>query len=197
MTPASVTLRLPDWVGRLTLAEPSLSTDEERLRWVIGLARRNVQEGTGGPFAAAVFHRESGRLVAAGVNQVEALLLSCAHAEVLALLLAQDRLGSFDLGAAGNGAHELVSSAQPCMMCLGAVVWSGVSRLVYGATRRDVESLSGFDEGFLARRWVQRLERRGIEVVGARLRQEAREVLRLYRERGGTVYNARRPARSG
>jgi len=188
MVSLSATLTLPGWVAELAPSGLVLSTDEERLRLAIALAERNVLEGTGGPFGAAVFERTTGRLIAAGVNRVEALSASPAHAEVMALILAQTILGGFDLGRPEHGPHELVSSAQPCMMCLGAVLWSGVSRLVYGATRRDVESLSSFDEGFLPRRWAHRLKRRGIEVAGGLLRQEARAVLRLYGERGGTLY---------
>jgi tRNA(Arg) A34 adenosine deaminase TadA len=164
----------------------------ERMRYVLDLTRRSVIEGTGGPFGAAVFERESGRLVAAGVNRVEALKLSCAHAEVLALSLAQHRLGVYDLGAAGIPQHALVSSAQPCLMCAGAVLWSGVTELAYAATKQDVERALGFDEGFLARGWQRRLARRGVTVRAALLRDEARSILRLYRERNGTIYTPRR-----
>jgi tRNA(Arg) A34 adenosine deaminase TadA len=182
---------LPQWLQDETAAPPVCLSETERMRYVIELARRNVIEGTGGPFGAAVFERDSGRLLAAGVNRVEALNLSCAHAEVLALSLAQQRRGGYDLGANGTTSHTLVSSAQPCLMCTGAVLWSGVTALTYAATKKDVERLLGFDEGFLPRGWQRRLGRRGITVRGALLRDEARDILRLYRERGGTIYSPR------
>jgi tRNA(Arg) A34 adenosine deaminase TadA len=182
---------LPQWLRDETAAPRTFLSETERMRYVIDLARRNVLEGTGGPFGAAVFERDSGRLLAAGVNRVEALNLSCAHAEVLALSLAQQRRGGYDLGASGTTSHALVSSAQPCLMCTGAVLWSGVTELTYAATKKDVERLLGFDEGFLPRGWQRRLGRRGITVRGALLRDEARDVLRLYGERGGTIYSPR------
>ncbi len=182
----------PDWLAQDPATGRVFSGEGERVRHVIELARRNVLEGTGGPFGAAVFERESGRLIAEGVNRVEALAFSAAHAEIMALMAAQERLGAYDLGGPGLARHVLVSSAQPCLMCAGAVLWSGVVGLVYAATRRDVEHVLGFDEGFLPRGWQRRMRRRGIEVDAGRLRQEARAVLELYRGRGGTIYNARR-----
>ncbi len=184
-------LSLPDWlVERVRTCPDPLPGENDRMRWVIELSRQNVLAGTGGPFAAAVFTRDSHRLVAAGVNRVEPLGISSAHAEVMALSFAQAVSGSYDLAARGD--HELVSSAQPCLMCLGAVLWSGVYRLVYGAPTPDVEEILGFDEGFVPDNWQAQLARRGIEVAGDVLRTEAAAVLRLYRERAGAVYNSSR-----
>jgi tRNA(Arg) A34 adenosine deaminase TadA len=187
---------LPDWLIHEPALGQTMASETERMRYVIELSRRNVLERTGGPFGAAVFECDSGRLVAAGVNRVEALSFSGAHAEVIALLLAQERLATYDLGAEGLPRHVLVSSAQPCLMCAGAVLWSGVVRLVYAATKGDVERVLGFDEGFLPRGWQRKLRRRGIVVSPCLLRQEARAVLELYRERDGLIYRARQGARN-
>jgi tRNA(Arg) A34 adenosine deaminase TadA len=97
---------------------------------------------------------------------------------------------NFDLGAAGPGS-ELVTSSQPCLMCLGATLWSGVTRLTYGATAADVTSVLGFDEGPLPRDWQGELNKRGITVAGEFLRAEAVEVLELYKKSRGTIYNGR------
>src|SRR3972149_2040225 len=114
---------LPAWAREYTrrLGE-AYPRPEDRTMLAIELSRRNVQERTGGPFGAAVFESRGGRLVGIGVNRVESLGLSVAHAEVVALCLAQMRVGDYDLGARGLPSHELVSSAQPCAMCVGAVV---------------------------------------------------------------------------
>ncbi len=77
-------------------------------------------------------------------------------------------------------------------MCLGAVLWSGVTRLTYGAAADDVQGILGFDEGPLPRDWRGELGRRGITVAGEFLRAEAAEVLELYKKTSGTVYNARK-----
>ncbi|QIN77890.1 nucleoside deaminase [Rubrobacter marinus] len=188
------TLRLPEWVdGFLPDAETPYPSVEDRMRLVVGLARENVERGTGGPFGAAVFDLRSGRLVAPGVNAVVALGLSVAHAEVLAISTAQGVLGRFDLGGEGEPPLELVTSTEPCAMCSGAILWSGVRSLASGARDEDARAV-GFDEGPKAHRWELPFEERGITVARDVLREEAAGVLRRYAEGGGEIYNARRGA---
>ena len=183
---APVILAQPGWIHECC-GEPERAYPDagERLRLVVELARRNVERDTGGPFGAAVFDLSSFRLVAAGVNRVIPESCSVAHAEIMAIMLAQKRLGTFDLRSAGD--FELATSAEPCAMCYGALPWSGIRRLAYGATREDVQSI-GFDEGDKPADWARALEARGIEVVHALLRAEAREALEQYRRRDGTIY---------
>jgi tRNA(Arg) A34 adenosine deaminase TadA len=188
--PADLGIALPEWIAAFAGRGRVLSTLEERMGFVIEASRRNLLEHTGGPFAAAVFERDSGVLVALGVNLVMTQGLSLLHAEVLACALAQRKLGCYDLGAAGLPAHQLVSSAEPCGMCLGAVCWSGVRQLVVGARDADVRAL-GFDEGPKPADWPQELGGRGIEVVTDVRREQAAAVLRAYRAKGGTIYSAR------
>jgi tRNA(Arg) A34 adenosine deaminase TadA len=189
--PTSVALTLPSWLNDMLAAGDMVLQDpEQRMRWVIGLSRLNVEHRTGGPFAAAVFERETGRLLGAGVNRVEPLNLSPAHAEIMAFAFAQQKMKTFDLDSFGSGS-ELVTSSQPCLMCLGASLWSGVTRLTYGAAAADVSGMLGFDEGPLPRDWPGELNKRGITVVGEYLRAEAVAVLELYRQSQGTVYNGR------
>ncbi len=147
--PTSVTLNLPEWLNKM-LAKPLLLPDpEQRMRWIIGLSRLNVEHKSGGPFAAAVFARETGRLLGAGVNRVEPLNLSPAHAEIMAYAFAQQKMKTFDLDSFASGC-ELVTSSQPCLMCLGATLWSGVTRLTYGATAADVTGHAGLRRGAAA-----------------------------------------------
>jgi tRNA(Arg) A34 adenosine deaminase TadA len=160
------------------------------MRFAIELARENIEHRTGGPFGAAVFEAESGRLVSAGVNLVEASHCSIAHAEMIAIAMGQQTLGRYDLGADGR-TYEMVTSAEPCAMCLGAIPWSGLQRVVCGAHGEDAGAI-GFDEGAKPADWVGELRRRGIEVVRDVLREEAQAVLRQYAESGGLVYNAQR-----
>jgi tRNA(Arg) A34 adenosine deaminase TadA len=190
--PTSVTLTLPPWLEKITARDVVLPDPEERMRWVIGLSRRNVEEKSGGPFAAAVFACGSGRLLAASVNRVEPLNCSPAHAEVMAFAFSQRRLGTYDLGADTAAPCELVTSSQPCLMCLGATLWSGVTRLAFAANAEDVAGVLGFDEGPLPRDWRGELQKRGITVMGEFLRAEAVAVLQLYKKMQGTVYNSRK-----
>lgn len=189
--PLAATLALPGWVGPFLAARPALcGSDEERMALVLALGREQVERGSGGPFAAAIFARESGQLLAVGLNRVVPQAASVAHAEVLALLLAQQRLGSFDLAAAGLPACELVSSAQPCAMCYGALLWSGVRRVVCSASREAVEGILGFDEGPLPPDWRGELRRRQIELQEGVLRAEGEALLQRYAELGGVIYNS-------
>ena len=192
MKSKAIRIELPQWLQQLAIDERELySTREERMAFVVGLSRRNIENGTGGPFAAAVFDRGSGELIAAGVNMVTAVGLSVAHAEIVAIMQAQSILGGFDLGGAGMPECELVTSTAPCAMCLGAVPWSGVRAVICGARDEDARAV-GFDEGSKRRDWAQELEVRGIEVVQDVLREEAAAVLRGYADRGGIVYNGSR-----
>lgn len=153
---------------------------------VIELAERNVAEG-GGPFGAAVFSTD-GRLIAPGVNRVVPSAAPIAHAEIVAVGLAGQVLGSWDI--AGLGAFELVTSVEPCAMCLGAVPWSGVEHLVCGATDSDARAV-GFHEGNKPPNWVDDLAGIGIRVTQGVLRDRAIAVLHGYASGGGAIYNGR------
>jgi tRNA(Arg) A34 adenosine deaminase TadA len=186
-----VVLDLPAWVEEF-LHDPDRSypTEEDRMRLVIELSRLNVDHGTGGPFGAGVFDLSTNRLVAPGVNLVTTTNLSTAHAEIVAIMVAQQIVGNFDLGGQGRPPYELVASTEPCAQCFGSVPWSGVRRLVCGARDEDARSI-GFDEGPKMPDWAAALEQRGISVVCDVCRDEAASVLRDYARSGGVIYNAR------
>jgi tRNA(Arg) A34 adenosine deaminase TadA len=185
-------LSLPDWaVATLNQLPRHLPTLEARMAAVIDFSRRNFREGTGGPFAAGVFERDSGRLVVIGVNRVVPSNCSSAHAEIMALSLAQRILGTFDLGGPGLPAHQLVVNWRPCAMCYGAVPWSGVRSLVVAGDGPELEEITGFDEGPVHPDWRRELERRGIEVTADVLRDEAIAVWREFAAGEQLVYNGR------
>ncbi|MFC8430210.1 nucleoside deaminase [Streptomyces sp. NPDC057253] len=185
--------QLPPWVlTELADAPDTLPTDEDRIRLTNRLADRNHREDTGGPFAALVVETETGRLLSAGVNLVLSSGLSSTHAEVVAVSLAQTRLGAWDLGAPGGPDLELVVNWRPCAMCYGAAMWSGIRRLVVPGEGPELEQLTGFDEGPMREDWAEQFEQRGIQVTSGVLRDEAIAVFRAYGEReDAVVYNAR------
>lgn len=154
---------------------------------VLELTREQVRVGSGGPFGAAVFASDSGRLLAVGINLVVASRCSIAHAEMVAIASAQQTLGHYDLRQAVPGGCVLISSAEPCAMCLGALPWSGIDRLVCAARDADVRAI-GFDEGHKPPDWVEGYARRGIGVTRDVRREEALEVLQEYATRGGEIY---------
>jgi len=183
---------MPEWT-RQTLADSprAFTTLEARMAVVLHFAQLNVEKNTGGPFAAGVFEEESGKLLAIGVNRVVDSNCSSAHAEIMALTLAQQKLGHYDLGRAKMPCTQLVVSCRPCAMCLGAVIWSGVSSLVLALSGNEAEDLLNFDEGPIHPDWLTELAQRGIHVHQNVMSMEAREILQTYGAKGSLIYNAR------
>jgi tRNA(Arg) A34 adenosine deaminase TadA len=183
-----LTIGLPEWVAALMATMPAaITTNEEQMDLAIRLARESTERG-GGPFGAVVVEQDGGRIVAPGVNLVVPLRSSLAHAEIVAISIAQQLAGTYDLDAPGLPALQLVTSTEPCAMCLGAIPWSGVSSVVCGATAHDAEGI-GFDEGAKPSDWPATLARRGIAVVRGVRREQAAAVLAEYARRGGRIYN--------
>lgn len=186
-------LTLPAW------SEPyqhrigqSFTSRESRMALAIELAQQNIDHGSGGPFGAAVFDHE-GRLIAIGMNLVTSAHCSVLHAEIVALMLAEQSLDRYDLSNGGTESFELVTSTEPCTMCLGAVIWSGVNTLTCGAHDEDARAI-GFDEGPKPENWFAELERRGITVIRSLLRAHAAAVLQHYGNSALQIYNPGRQA---
>ena len=182
------TVSLPAWVRDAVDFTVPYERDDERMRLAIRLAHENVERGTGGPFGAAIFERGTGQLISVGVNSVVRLNNCTLHAEMVAYQLAQKRIGSYTLSADGHPQHELFTSCEPCAMCLGATLWSGVSRVVIAASRDDAIAI-GFDEGPVFAESFSYLRARGVVIDEGVLRAEGRSVLERYQALGGPVYN--------
>ena len=75
-------------------------------------------------------------------------------------------------------------------MCLGAIPWSGVTRVITSATDEDARQI-GFDEGAKIADWTDALQQRGIDVLTEINRDRAQEVLKLYAQSRGEIYNSR------
>jgi len=187
-----ILLSMPDWAATEMSRLPThFASLEDRMAVVIRFSRLNFEQGTGGPFAAGVFERDSGKLLVIGVNRVMATNCSSAHAEVMTLSLAQKLLGTYDLGGPGLPVYQLVVNWRPCAMCYGAVLWSGVRSLVIAGSGPELEELTGFDEGPIHPHWDAELHKRGVDLVNDVLRAEACQVFQAFRDSGSTVYNAR------
>ncbi len=184
-------LELPQWVPDfLQQQAKTFPTPEARMNLVTTLAQLNIEHGTGGPFGAGVFQSDTHQLIAPGINLVLSCQSSLAHAEIVAIILAQAILGTHDLGANDLPPHELVTSCEPCAMCLGSICWSGIRHLICGARGSDAEAI-GFDEGPKPPDWTTALEQRGISVTRDIERSHATQVLQNYVEQGGQIYNSR------
>jgi tRNA(Arg) A34 adenosine deaminase TadA len=186
------TLDLPEWaVAELNQLPEVLPTVEAQMAEVIRFSRLNIEHSTGGPFAAGVFERDTGRRLVIGVNRVVPRHCSSAHAEVMALSLAQHLLGTFDLGGPSLPAYQLVVNWRPCAMCFGATIWSGVRSLVIAGGGPELERITGFDEGPIHPEWRDELARRGISLQEGVLEAEAIAVFHQFAASGALVYNGR------
>jgi tRNA(Arg) A34 adenosine deaminase TadA len=106
----------------------------------IALSLRNARSARGGPFGAVVV--KSGRIVGEGVNRVTTARDPTAHAEVVAIRAACRKLRSHDLKGA-----VIYTSCEPCPMCLSAILWARIDRMVYANTRADAAAI-GFDDAW-------------------------------------------------
>lgn len=114
---------------------------EAQIRTVVALAEANIGKKGHGPFAALVAQGDV--VVAQGTNRVVATQDPTAHAEVVAIRLAAQKLGTHDLAGC-----TLVTSCEPCPMCLSAAYWSRIESIVYCASRHDAAA-AGFDDDFI------------------------------------------------
>jgi tRNA(Arg) A34 adenosine deaminase TadA len=184
-----ISFETPKWLSDFSDNLGRLQTDEDKASFVIEASYRNICARTGGPFAAAVFNNQSGELVSVGVNLVTTQRLSMLHAEMVALAAAQRLLGSYTLGDLSDE-YQLVTSTEPCAMCLGAIVWSGITSVLSSATDSDARAI-GFDEGPKVSDWKAALQSRGIKVRAELCRSDAKRILRQYHDMRGEIYNGR------
>ncbi|MDH5611517.1 MAG: nucleoside deaminase [Gammaproteobacteria bacterium] len=188
--PLSISFQLPVWVNNFSQSYQATTDLNQRMKFVISAARKNVEEETGGPFAAAIFEIETGKLVSLGINLVTTQQLSILHAEMVAITVAQAKLKTYDLAETSLPKLELVTSTEPCAMCFGAIPWSGVARVVTAAKGEDAQNI-GFDEGPKPDNWIKGLTDRGIQVIDNIERETSQAVLKLYQESSGHIYNSR------
>ena len=130
----------------------------------IQLSIEGVQSGQGGPFGAVIVRE--GRIIAEGMNRVTSTNDPTAHAEVLAIRQACEKLGGFELKDC-----ELYTSCEPCPMCLGAIYWARLSRIYFANTAEDAAKI-GFDDSFIYEELKQPHARRRIRAIQI-MREEA------------------------
>lgn len=116
-------------------------TDILFLRQAIELAVEGVENGKGGPFGCVIVR--DGVVVGKGCNGVTSTNDPTAHAEIVAIRDACQRLGDFQLTDC-----VVYTSCEPCPMCLGALYWARPKRVVYAATRHEAAE-AGFDDAFI------------------------------------------------
>ena len=114
--------------------------DRRFMQMAIDLSVENVANG-GGPFGAVIVR--DGEIISTGANRVTANNDPTAHAEVSAIRAACAKVGNFKLEGC-----TCYTSCEPCPMCLSALYWAGVERIVYGNTKDDAKAID-FDDSFI------------------------------------------------
>ena len=140
-----------------------------------------------GPFLAAIYD-DKGNLIAKTSNSVINEKCSNNHAEMNAIKAAEKKLGTYDLSSYNL---SLYVTAEPCIMCAGGIMWSGIKNVYYGVSSSDVEKITGFDEGYKPD-WINQFKKRGIKVYGNIESELGKQVLAEYVKSGKKVYKPER-----
>lgn len=125
------------------------------MREALRLATESVERG-GGPFGAVIV--KDGEIIARGSNRVTSSSDPTAHAEIVAIRQACERLGSFQLEGC-----DVYSSTEPCPMCMGALYWARPGRVFYASDRGDAAA-AGFDDQFIYDELARAVEARDLEI---------------------------------
>ena len=111
------------------------------MQLAIDEARQGIAAGDGGPFESVIV--KNGEIVGRGHNRVIAKNDPTCHGEMEAIRAACRNLNTYDLTGC-----ELYTTAEPCPMCLGAILWSNISAVYYGCTRQVSAAIVFRDEAF-------------------------------------------------
>ncbi len=149
--------------------------DAHYLRMAIQLAEEGMKRGEGGPFGAVVVDA-AGEVVAKGNNRVLCTSDPTAHAEVVAIRRACEKLQHFQLEGC-----TIYASCEPCPMCLGAIYWARPARLVFAASRHDAADVAGFDDAFIYQEIALPFAERQLP-TSQMLREEGLRPLQLWRD---------------
>ena len=140
-----------------------------------------------GPFVASIYDDKGNKIVEVA-NSVVNENCSNNHAEMNAIKEAQKKFNDYDLSKYNLSIYV---TAEPCMMCIGGIMWSGIKNVYYGVSSKDVEKITGFDEGFKPS-WFDEFKKRGITVYGNIEAEIGKSELQKYVEAGKTVYKPER-----
>jgi guanine deaminase len=150
-----------------------MSNHEKFMQMAIDLSEYNVKNGQGGPFGAVIV--KEGMVLARSANKVVPTNDPTAHAEISAIRLACQELGSFSLAGC-----EIYTSCEPCPMCLGAIYWARIDKIYYANTKADAAAI-GFDDHFIYEELDLPMEKRKLPVVQL-MRDEALGIFKLWSE---------------
>ncbi len=139
-----------------------------------------------GPFYAEIYDR-NGNFVVASSNSVVEDKCCLYHAEVNTIKKAHEKFKEYSLAPEDL---TIYVNAEPCIMCAGAIMWSGIKTVYFGVPSSKVEKITGFDEGYKPN-WIREFKKRGITVYGNIEPQAGENVLKEYVNSGKEIYKPR------
>lgn len=169
---------------------PINKTDLENAKNIMTNVYQKTAEGVKngkGPFYAEIYD-ENGNFVVSSSNSVVEDNCALYHAEVNTLKKAFEKYKQYDLSPQNL---TIYINAEPCIMCAGALMWSGVKTIYFGVPSKDVERITGFDEGYKPN-WVREFKKRGITVYGSIEKATGEKVLQDYVNSGKEIYKPSR-----
>lgn len=152
--------------------------NEKFMREAIRLSVEKMRAGIGGPFGAVVV--KDGEIIARGFNKVTSTNDPTAHAEVVAIREACEKLGTFQLDDC-----EIYTSCEPCPMCMGAIYWARPNKVYYGNTKADAAKIN-FDDQFIYDELDLPMNKRKLTMIPL-LRDEALEAFKEWEEKSDKI----------
>ena len=134
----------------------------------------NSANNAGGPFGCVIV--KDNKIIAEGSNKVTSSNDPTAHAEIVAIRDACQKLNTFNLSGS-----DLYSSCEPCPMCLSAIYWSHIDNIFYANTRDDAKKIN-FDDSFIYSEFSKKIEDRKIPIKQM-LRDEALKAFELWNQK--------------
>ena len=148
------------------------------MKRAIELSLENVRSGRGGPFGCVI--ARDGDVIAEAVNEVTASNDPTAHAEILAIRRASQKLGCFELTGCA-----LYTSCEPCPMCLSAIYWARIERIYFANLSADAAK-SGFDDSAIYAEMKRPPTQRKIPMIHM-LREDALAAFRAWEKQPGKI----------
>src|SRR5882724_174008 len=146
----------------------------------IQLAVENVRSGKGGPFGTVIVQNKDNAIIAEAANQVTATNDPTAHAEVVAIRQACQKLAVFELKGC-----TLYTSCEPCPMCLGAIYWARIEQVYFASLATDAAK-AGFDDSAILAEFNRPTAEREIPMIQI-MRNEALAAFRAWEENSGKI----------
>lgn len=171
-----------NYTSNYDLSHDELVKTQSILRRIHDKTKLGIDSGKG-PFYAELYDEHYNFVLGASNSVVET---QCAlnHAEMNTLKLAFDKYKNYNLAPYNL---TLFVNAEPCIMCLGAIMWSGVNKIIFSVPSSEVERITGFDEGFKPN-WFEEMKKRNIKACGGIDEEYGKKILQYYVDIGKTVY---------